>query len=54
MPANVCSELLEKVKHLFSVEGLVFVLAIDRQQLGESVKALYGSGMDANGYFDAL
>ncbi len=43
-------ELLEKIKHLFSVHGLVFVLAIDRQQLGESVKALYGAGMDADGY----
>jgi len=40
-------ELLEKIKHLFSVEGLVFVLAIDRQQLGESVRCLYGQG---NGY----
>lgn len=43
-------ELLEKIKHLFSVEGLIFVLAIDRQQLGESVKALYGTGIDADGY----
>lgn len=43
-------ELLEKIKHLFSVEGLAFVLAIDRQQLGESVRALYGAGMDADGY----
>jgi hypothetical protein len=43
-------ELLEKIKHLFSVEGLVFVLAIDRQQLGESVKCLYGQGLDADNY----
>lgn len=43
-------ELLEKVKHLFSVDGLVFVLAIDREQLGESVKTMYGSGMRADGY----
>jgi KAP family P-loop domain len=43
-------ELLEKVKHLFSVKGLVFVLAIDKRQLRESVKALYGTGMDADGY----
>ncbi|MSU22081.1 MAG: hypothetical protein EXS30_11885 [Pedosphaera sp.] len=43
-------ELLEKIKHLFSVDGLVFVLAIDRQQLGKSVEALYGIGMDADGY----
>ena len=43
-------ELLEKVKHLFSVEGIVFVLAIDRQQLGKSVESLYGAGMDSDGY----
>src|SRR5262249_37550885 len=43
-------ELLEKIKHLFSVEGLVFVLAIDRHQLGESVKCLYGQGMDTDNY----
>jgi hypothetical protein len=43
-------ELLEKIKHLFSVKGFVFVLAIDKRQLGESVKALYGAGVDADGY----
>ncbi len=43
-------QLLEKVKHLFSVEGLVFVLSIDRNQLGECVKSLYGAGMNADGY----
>jgi len=43
-------ELLEKIKHLFSVDGLIFVLAIDRQQLGESVRCLYGNGMDADNY----
>jgi hypothetical protein len=44
-------ELLEKIKHLFSVEGLVFVLAVDRRQLGESVRSMYGAGMDTGGYF---
>ena len=43
-------ELLEKIKHLFSVEGLVFVLAMDTHQLGESIKAMYGPGMDTDGY----
>jgi hypothetical protein len=44
-------ELLEKIKHLFSVDGLVFVLAVDRKQLGESVKSMYGAGMNSDGYF---
>jgi predicted KAP-like P-loop ATPase len=43
-------ELLEKIKHLFSVDGLIFILAIDRQQLGESVRCLYGEGLDADNY----
>jgi hypothetical protein len=43
-------ELLEKIKHLFSVDGLIFILAIDRQQLGESVRCLYGRGLDADNY----
>lgn len=43
-------ELLEKVKHLFSVKGFVFVLAIDKRQLCEAVRALYGDGVDSDGY----
>ncbi len=36
-------ELLEKVKHFFSVDGIVFVLAIDKEQLSASVRGHYGS-----------
>jgi hypothetical protein len=43
-------QLLERVKHLFDVEGIVFVLGIDRTQLCHSIKALYGSEFDATGY----
>jgi hypothetical protein len=43
-------ELLEKVKHLFNVDGLVFVLAIDKEQLGHSVQSLYGAGLNSDGY----
>jgi len=42
--------LLERVKHLFSVPGIFFVLGLDRDQLAHSVRALYGTGMDADGY----
>ena len=38
------------MKHLFNVEGIFFVLGIDRDQLAHSVRALYGAGMDAGGY----
>ncbi len=43
-------ELLEVAKHLFSVERIVFVLAVNRDQLAHSVRALYGSDFDAEGY----
>lgn len=43
-------ELLEVAKHLFSVENIIFVLAVNRSELGHSIKALYGSGFDAEGY----
>ena len=43
-------ELLERVKHLFDTEGIVFVLGVDRKQLSHSVKALYGATFDAAGY----
>lgn len=43
-------QLLERVKHLFDVEGIVFVLAVDFEQLQSSIRSLYGAEMDANGY----
>lgn len=43
-------KVLEAVKHLFSVENVVFVLALDREQLGHSVRSAYGAGTDVAGY----
>ena len=43
-------ELLEVAKHLFSVDHIVFVLAVNRDQLAHSVKALYGRDFDAERY----
>jgi len=36
-------EVLEKIKHFFSVKGIVFVLSIDKIQLGHSIQGYYGS-----------
>jgi hypothetical protein len=47
---NYALDLLERIKHLFDVKGLIFVLAMDRTQLGHSIKAIYGNGLDADGY----
>ena len=43
-------ELLEVAKHIFAVDHIVFVLAVNRSQLSHSVKALYGNDFDAYGY----
>ena len=43
-------ELLETAKHLFAVDHIIFVLAVNRPELAHSVRALYGSGFDAEGY----
>ena len=43
-------ELLEVAKHLFEVEHIVFVLAVNRTQLAHSIRALYGNDFDAEGY----
>lgn len=34
-------ELLERIKHFFDVEGLVFVLSLDKEQLGHSIRGGY-------------
>lgn len=43
-------ELLENIKHLFDIENIVFLIAVDNKQLVESIKAIYGNGFDAVTY----
>ncbi len=43
-------ELLERIKHLFNVENAIFILALDKNQLSVSLKAIYGEGLDTNEY----
>ncbi|MDO8738943.1 P-loop NTPase fold protein [Candidatus Deferrimicrobium sp.] len=43
-------ELLERLKHLFNVKGIIFVLSIDKEQITHSIRSIYGIGMDAEGY----
>lgn len=42
--------LIERVKHIFTVQNVQFVLGIHQSQLCESVKAIYGREMDAQKY----
>ncbi|MCA9464688.1 MAG: hypothetical protein KC643_04500 [Nitrospira sp.] len=41
---------LEAIKHIFPIQGICFVLAVDRGQLEISVKQLYGS-LDFDNYY---
>ncbi|MES2670481.1 MAG: P-loop NTPase fold protein [Pseudomonadota bacterium] len=41
---------LESIKHFFSVPNIVFIVALDKTQLGHSIKSLYGTSMDVEGY----
>lgn len=40
---------LERIKHLFNIQHIVFVLGIDREQLGKSIKSIYGE-IDVDNY----
>ena len=42
---------LETIKHVFDIHGLVFVLAVDYQQLECSAKALFGAELKFPDYF---
>lgn len=43
-------ELLEVVKHIFSMERVIFVVATDTSQLQHSIKAIYGQEFDSRRY----
>ncbi|MEO6716729.1 MAG: P-loop NTPase fold protein [Novosphingobium sp.] len=43
-------KLLEEIKHLFDVPGLVFIFAMNADQLGHSVCGAYGAGFDGRAY----
>jgi predicted KAP-like P-loop ATPase len=40
---NYSVEVLEQIKHFFSVSGIVFVLSIDKNHLASAVRGFYGS-----------
>jgi energy-coupling factor transporter ATP-binding protein EcfA2 len=43
-------EVLEKIKHLFSVKNVVFLLVMHKQQLEEAIRSVYGANIDAHTY----
>lgn len=42
--------LLERIKHLFSVPNIAFIFAINRAELCNSIRAVYGAQFDADRY----
>lgn len=42
--------LLERIKQVFSVEGIVFVLSVDRAQLEHAIRSVHGAGIDQDGF----
>ena len=45
-------ETLEAVRHLFTVDGVVVVIAANRDQLAKAVEGLYGADFNADRYLD--
>lgn len=43
-------ELLERIKHILDIDNLVFVLSLDKLQLCNSIKSVYGQELDSVGY----
>lgn len=44
--------LLERIKHFFDVENVVFVLFLNKKQMHNAIKGVYGPATDANTYLE--
>ena len=42
---------LEDMKHFFDIENVVFLVAVNRQQMEATVKCLYGQSLNFDGYY---
>lgn len=45
-------EVLEKIKHFFDIDNVIFVIATDNDQLSATVKHFYGESFSGNKYLD--
>lgn len=43
-------ELLEQIKHLFGIDDIYFILSTNMEQLGHSIKVVYGESFDSDRY----
>ncbi|WOO43144.1 KAP family P-loop NTPase fold protein [Rubellicoccus peritrichatus] len=46
--------MLERIKHIFGIDGVHFLMGIDTDQLGNTIKGLYGQNYDGIRYLDRL
>ena len=49
---NFAVQLLERIKHYFCVENVIFVLSINSAELVNTVKTVYGQNFDGYRYLD--
>ena len=49
---NFAIEMLERIKHYFDDDRIIFVASINREQLIHSISKYYGSNFDSTGYLD--
>ena len=42
---------LEDMKHFFDIKNVIFLFAVNRNQIETTVKCLYGQSLDFNGYY---
>ena len=42
---------LEDMKHFFDIENVIFLVAVNRDQIEKTVRCLYGQELDFNGYY---
>ena len=45
-------EMLQLLEHVFQTEHVVFVVAVNRSELIQSIKSFYGQGFNAEGYLE--
>ena len=51
---NFAIETLERIKHIMCVPNVIFVLGIDRAQLGISIRSVYGDTFDVDNYLHRI
>ena len=42
---------LEDMKHFFDIENIIFLIAVNREQIEMTCKCLYGENLDFEGYY---